>query len=101
MTGLATSFTFAAIKGLRNNRNPPDKGGWSVFFGPFNGYNRYDPAGHLGMNSAYSGWPKIDEIEALRETWFDAPDLAARRRIARDIQLLVWRDVPYIPLGSY
>jgi peptide/nickel transport system substrate-binding protein len=86
---------------LRNSKNPPSQGGWSIFFGPFNGYNRYEPAAHLGLSSVYSGWPKIDEIEALRETWFDAPDLASRQAIARQIQLLVWRDAPYIPLGSY
>ena len=95
------TLDYATINQRRNNRNPPDKGGWSVLFGPFNGYNRYDPAAHLGINSAFSGWPKIDEIEAKREEWFDAPDLASRQRLAREIQLLVWRDVPYIPLGSY
>jgi peptide/nickel transport system substrate-binding protein len=95
------TLDYATINQRRNNRNPPDKGGWNVYFGPFNGYNRYDPASHLGINSNFSGWPKIDEIEAKREKWFDAPDLESRQRLARDIQLLVWRDVPYIPLGSY
>ncbi len=97
----ALTLDYATINQRRNNRNPPDKGGWSVMFGPFNGYNRYDPAAHLGINSSFSGWPKIPEIEAKREEWFDAPTLADRQRLARDIQLLVWRDVPYIPLGSY
>ena len=95
------TLDYATINQRRNNRATPDKGGWNVVFGPFNGYNRYDPAAHLGINSSFSGWPKIDEIEAKREEWFDAPDLASRQRLARDIQLLVWRDVPYIPLGSY
>ncbi len=101
MTVDVVTLDYATINQRRNNRNPPGQGGWSVFFGPFSGYNRYDPAAHLGINSAYSGWPKIDEIEALREQWFDAPDLPSRQGIARQIQLLVWRDVPYIPLGSY
>lgn len=85
----------------RANRQTPDKGGWSVFINQFNGFNRYDPAAHLGISSTWSGWPKIDEIEARREDWFNAPDLASRQAIAREIQRLVWRDVPYIPLGSY
>jgi hypothetical protein len=38
-----------------------------VFFNWFNGYNRYDPAAHLGLTSTWPGWPKVDEIEALRE----------------------------------
>ena len=41
------------------------------------------------------------EIDALREQWFEAPDEAAQRELARQIQLLVWRDVPFIPLGTY
>ena len=85
----------------RGSRAALGQGGWSVFFNWFNGYNRYDPAAHLGITSTWAGWPRIDEIEALRDRWFDAPDLAARQDIARQIQLLVWRDAPYIPLGSY
>lgn len=85
----------------RGNKAPPAQGGWNVFINLFNGFNRFDPAAHLGITSSWAGWPKIDEIEAMREKWFDAPDLAARQAIARDIQLLVWRDVPYIPLGSF
>ncbi len=90
-----------AVANQRRNNKGAGPGAWNVFFGPFNGYNRYDPAAHLGISSAFSGWPKIDEIEALREKWFDAPDLAGRQAIAREIQLLVWRDVPYIPLGNF
>ena len=85
----------------RASKLAPEKGGWSVFFNLFNGFNRYDPAAHLGLSSAWPGWPKIDEIEARREDWFNAPDLASRQAVARDIQRLVWRDAPYIPLGSY
>jgi peptide/nickel transport system substrate-binding protein len=85
----------------RVSRAAPDQGGWSIFFTWFNGTNRYDPAAHLGITSSWPGWPKIAEIEVLREQWFVAPDLAAQREIARQIQLLVWRDAPYIPLGSY
>jgi peptide/nickel transport system substrate-binding protein len=72
-----------------------------VFFTWFNGFNRYDPAAHLGIAPNWPGWVQVPEIEALRDTWFEAPDLAARQAIARQIQLLVWRDVPYIPLGTY
>ena len=95
------TLEYAAINQRRNSRNPPAQGGWNVFFGPFNGYNRYDPAAHVGINPAFSGWIPLDEIQALRDQWFDTPDLPTRQAIARQIQLLVWRDVPYIPLGNY
>ena len=94
------TLDFGTYTQRRASKAAPGQGGWNVFFNLFNGYSRYDPAAHLGLSSAWAGWPKIDEIEALRERWFDAEDLAGRQAIARQIQMLVWRDVPYIPLGS-
>ncbi len=95
------TMDFGTLIQRRANRTAPAQGGWSVFLNLFNGYNRYDPAAHLGISSTWAGWPKILEIEALRDRWFDAPDLAGRQAIAREIQTLVWRDAPYIPLGSF
>jgi peptide/nickel transport system substrate-binding protein len=45
------------------------------------------------------GWPTAPRLEELRTAWFDAPDLASQKRICDDLQLQVWQDVPYIPLG--
>ena len=95
------TLDFGTYTQRRASKAAPGQGGWNVFFNLFNGYSRYDPAAHLGISSAWAGWPKIDEIEALRDRWFEAPDLGGRREVARQIQLLVWRDVPYIPLGSF
>jgi peptide/nickel transport system substrate-binding protein len=85
----------------RASKAPPAQGGWNVVFNWFNGFNRYDPAAHLGITPTWVGWVPVPEIQALRDQWFEVPDLAARQAIAREIQLLVWRDVPYIPLGTY
>ena len=85
----------------RASKAVPGQGGWNVFFNNFNGYSRLDPAAHLGISSAWAGWPKIDEIEALRDRWFEAEDLAAQREVARQIQLLVIRDAPFISLGTF
>jgi peptide/nickel transport system substrate-binding protein len=95
------AYDYGTMMQRRENRSKPAEGGWNVFFAWFGGYNRYTPAAHLGLSSAFPGWPKIDEIEALRDKWVDATDVAAQQEIARRIQLLVWRDVPFIPLGEY
>eukprot|EP01037_Dinobryon_pediforme_P002156 gene2156-2193_t len=84
----------------RASKAAPGQGGWNVFINSFSGYSRLDPAAHLGLSSAWAGWPKIDEIEALRDRWFEAADLAGQRAIAREIQMLVWRDAPFVPLGT-
>ena len=87
----------------RVSKSPPDKGGWNVFFTQLNGTNNFDPAGQLGIRGngagAWFGWPEMPKLEALRDAWFEAPDLAAQKRICEQIQLQFWQDVPYIPLG--
>ena len=47
------------------------------------------------------GWPTSPKIEALRDAWFTAPDLAAQKALADQLQLQAFADVPYIPLGQY
>ena len=39
--------------------------------------------------------------KALRTAWIDATDAAEQKRLAREIQLQCFQDVPYIPLGSF
>ena len=50
---------------------------------------------------AWFGWPTAPRLEALRESWFDAPDLAAQQKITRSMQEEFWNFVPYVPLGMY
>jgi len=89
----------------RNSQAAPTAGGWSVAFTGNTGPNNLDPAGHLSLRSngkdAWFGWPTSPRIEQLRLDWFNAPDLAAQKKICRDIQLQVFEDVPYIPLGAH
>ncbi|AMG87424.1 ABC transporter substrate-binding protein [Bordetella bronchiseptica] len=88
----------------RNNQEPVSAGGWSVAFTGNTGPNNLDPAGHLPMRGngkqAWFGWPTSERLEQLRIDWFNAPDLDAQKKICREIQLQVFEDVPYIPLGA-
>ena len=43
--------------------------------------------------------PVNDQMGQLRDAWFDAPDLAAGKKIAGDMQRLAFDIVPFIPLG--
>jgi peptide/nickel transport system substrate-binding protein len=87
----------------RASKQPPDKGGWNIFYTYLNGTNNLDPAGQLGIRGngadAWFGWPDAPKLEALRTAWFDAPDVAAQKAICEQIQAQFWQDVPYIPLG--
>ena len=89
----------------RANRGPSDKGGWDALVVLLSGVELMTPAGHLLLRGngrdAWFGWPEAPKLEALRDAWFDAPDLEAQKRIGREIQLQAFEDVPYIPLGQY
>ena len=86
-------------------KQPIAEGGWSIFGSMWGGYDWYSPAGNAalrgnGMN-AWFGWPDAPKLEALRDQWLRAPDLATQKALARDIQLQAFEDVPCMPLGLY
>lgn len=89
----------------RANRNPVAQGGWDALIVLLSGTELMTPAGHLLLRGngkdAWFGWPDAPKLEALRDEWFDAPDLDAQKRLGRQIQEQAFTDVPYIPLGQY
>jgi peptide/nickel transport system substrate-binding protein len=89
----------------RASREPLDRGGWSALCTAFDAFDFLNPAGHFPLRAngagAWFGWPEVPRLEALRDAWFQAPDLAEQQRIARDIQQVALDEVVYVPLGSY
>jgi len=93
---------------LRRSQNqaPPDKGGWNAFF-IFMDRSRpnTNPYGNPWIRAdglaAFPGWPTSPRIEALRAAWLDAGNLDEQRRICTELQMQLWQDVPYIPMGEY
>jgi peptide/nickel transport system substrate-binding protein len=82
---------------------PPGDGGWNLFCTGFSGLDFFTPASHLPLRgngkAAWFGWPDDPKIEALREAWFDAPDLAAQTAVGQEMQTQAFEDVLYYPLG--
>jgi len=89
----------------RTSREPIERGGWSMLFTAFSSVDFADPAAHFPLRgngaNAWFGWPSIPKLEELRDAWFEAPDLAAEQRIAREMQVVAMDELPYVPLGSY
>jgi peptide/nickel transport system substrate-binding protein len=89
----------------RTSREPVEKGGWSAMCLAPTSFDLLDPAvnGTLRANglAAFPGWPSVPALEALNDSWFDAPDLARRKAIAADIQRVAMEEVVYIPLGWF
>ena len=89
----------------RAKKDPPDQGGWSVFNTFWAGLDQFNPVGHAflrgqGEAGGQPGWPSSPRIEELRRQWLDAPDVAAQKKIAEELQLQALTDVPYVPLGQ-
>jgi len=89
----------------RASKEPLEKGGWSALLTAFASFEFADPSGNFPLRGhgagAWFGWPTIPRLEELRDAWFDAPDLEAQQRLAREIQLTALDEVPYIPAGAY
>jgi peptide/nickel transport system substrate-binding protein len=100
------STDWGTVVQRRASREPLDKGGWSLFISNITGADTLNPASNhvlrsSGLEGTWFGWPKSDRLEALRNAWFEAPDLPAQQRIARETQEEAFEDVPYWPLGHY
>jgi peptide/nickel transport system substrate-binding protein len=95
----------AAVR-RRQNQGTPDKGGWNAFFGLIDrSLPNTNPYGNFAIRAdglaAWDGWPTSPQIEALRAAWLDAASLDNQRRICTQLQMQLWQDVPYIPMGEY
>jgi peptide/nickel transport system substrate-binding protein len=99
-----TSLDWGTMIQRRNSGEPVDKGGWSSYTTSWTGLSINTPATHLPLRAngrAASAWwrPTDPEQEKLRDAWFDAPDVAAQKKIAEDIQRRALENVMFAPLG--
>jgi peptide/nickel transport system substrate-binding protein len=82
-----------------------EKVGWSAFCTGWEALNLVDPGSHYPIFGTglkgWFGWMTSQRLEDLRTAWFNAPDLAAQKKVAEQIQLAVWDEVPYYPLGQW
>ncbi len=89
----------------RANRGPAAQGGWNVFCTFLSGLDVMNPGVNFLLRghgaAAFAGWPESASLEAMREEWLQAPDVASQRAIAARIQTQAFTDVPYIPLGQF
>ncbi|MFC0410619.1 ABC transporter substrate-binding protein [Roseomonas elaeocarpi] len=88
----------------RANREDLAHGGWSCFPSAVAGIDVLDPAESFlargNGKDAWYGWPDDPKLEQLRLSWFAAPDLAAQKNIAAEMQREVLSFAPYLPLGQ-
>ena len=80
------STDWGAVVTRRSNQNPPDQGGWNVFY-TYSGGNAASSPISLFAHAAigrkgWFGWPENAAIETMRTEWASAPTLEARKAVA-------------------
>jgi len=81
------STDWGAVVTRRSNQNPPDQGGWNVFFTWGGGNATANPialSAHAATGkAAWFGWPDNAQTELMRTEWSAAPTLEARQTVMR------------------
>lgn len=98
------ALDWGAMTQRRDNKGPIDKGGWNIAPANTGGIDLINPAGHAFRThgtKAWFGWPTSEKIEALRASWIDAPDLAAQKAIAMEMQRQWFVEVPMVNTGQW
>jgi peptide/nickel transport system substrate-binding protein len=100
-----TSMDWGTLVSRRASHDASSKGGWNSFCTTWGGLNVSNPGSHYPLrgngNGGWFGWPTDDKMEALREKWFDATDLATQQALCRDMQRLAFQDLPFFPTGQW
>jgi peptide/nickel transport system substrate-binding protein len=99
------ALEWGTVVSRRASKEPLDKGGWNIFYTYLGGFGNISPGPNIAIRgsggNSWFGWPTDPEMEALRDQWFAAPDLAAQQKICRDMQTHFWQNPSYVPLGMY
>jgi peptide/nickel transport system substrate-binding protein len=89
----------------RASKETIDKGGWNIFYTNLGGAGNISPASMSAARGnglgAWFGWPTMPKMEELRDAWFEAPDLAAQKKLVAQMQAVMWDEVPYVNLGGF
>jgi peptide/nickel transport system substrate-binding protein len=100
------SMDWGTLITRRASKAPVDQGGWSIFHTWTSAPDLLSPAVDAALRAndgrAWFGWPTDPKLEGLIDQWFKAPDFAAQKKLAADIQTEAYQgDVPYIPTGQF
>ena len=96
---------FQAIVARRLRKTPPADGGWNGFMTAWLSVDMMNPLTNSMVNASCDkapfGWPCDAEVERLRDAYARAPDLAARQKIAAELQARAVQYGTHIHLGQY
>jgi peptide/nickel transport system substrate-binding protein len=86
----AQAMDWATVLQRRASKNPVDQGGWNMFVTWWEGADLLDPVVQFALrgtgDTAWVGWSKDDEMEALAKKFAETADLAEKKKIADAVQ---------------
>lgn len=90
----------------RASQKPVKEGGWNMFFTNWAGPDVLNPVANVstsgkGKNGGWFGWPEDAKLEELRDKFARATAPEEQKKLAEEIQKLVYEQVIYVPLGQY
>lgn len=100
------SMDWATLSSRRTSMEPVADGGWNMFFTFWGVEGIWNPLSSVlidgtGDPSAWSGWRKSDEVEALRAAYVAAPTFEEQKAAATQIQQLVYDQAFYFNGGEF
>jgi len=99
------AMDWQTVVSRRARKDPPDKGGWNIFFTTTVTADADNPSGNAftsgGCDKAWFGWPCDAELEKMRSDFAVETDDAKKKAIALAISDRVVDQAHYIVLGQY
>jgi peptide/nickel transport system substrate-binding protein len=105
LNSVYTSMDWGTLVARRASHELSAKGGWNSFCTTWGGLNMSNPGSNYPLRGngagGWFGWPTDPKMEALRDKWFDAPDVPAQAAVCKDMQALAFQNLPYFPTGQW
>jgi peptide/nickel transport system substrate-binding protein len=96
---------WASLVARRAKKDPPNQGGWNMFFTTWGSGDVDSPLTSPMLNAkgatGWFGWQDEPRIEELKAKFARAHEGAEQKKIASEIQSVVFETASYVPLGEY
>jgi peptide/nickel transport system substrate-binding protein len=96
---------WATLTARRAKKDPPDKGGWSLFVSTAFGFRFSSPVTNFALpmpcgGTGFFGWACDETMNGLLAAWAKETDPAKRKATTEKIQLRAIETMPYMPMGQ-
>ena len=99
------AMDWSTMVARRAKKDPPAQGGWNIFHTWTTAFDIVNPAVNAFINGsgerAWFGWPTSEGMEKLRTEWVRETDPGKQKKLAEQIQLLAYDEVPHVSWGQF